>query len=186
MEIWSGSTRGFTEYFANLALIRTGLVTEEDFLHKVAVNVGQYEYFLNSSLFNGVTMRDAGKKKGRYRFGVYASGWIVAFVLDQEIRRHSDNQKSLADLLRLLLESPQHANLTVPMVLDAIQQFAGLEPRKLVESAISTRESIHPDRYLVELGFDVAGQSYQDEYYIKKNENASPEQLSRRKAWTGF
>ena len=64
-------TEGFTEYFADMALSRTDEVTPDDFLHKVAVNVGQYEYFLSSGLFGDVTIRAAGARKGRYRFGVY-------------------------------------------------------------------------------------------------------------------
>lgn len=179
-------TEGVTEYFANLALIRTKEISEDDFLHKVAANVGQYEYFLASGLFNDATILAAGKKKGRYRFGVYAGGWMMAFVMDQEIRERSGGKHSLVDLLRLLLASRNSGALTVPVILDAVQELAGPETRSLLNKAISTRESVHPENYLSSLGLDIAGQSYQDEYYIHKSESASADQIARRLAWCGF
>jgi predicted metalloprotease with PDZ domain len=177
---------GFTEYFANLALMRTGQISQEDFLHKVAANIGQYEYFLASGLFNGVPIRKAGEKKGRNRFGVYASGWVIAFVLDQEIRRNSGEQKSLIDLMRRLLEDPEKGKLTVTIVLKAVQEIAGLETRSLIDNGISERVSLDPERYLADMGFDVAGQSYQDEYYVHVSARVSAEQKRLRLAWAGF
>ena len=97
---WAGQTirmdtelewfkEGFAEYNANLALIRAGEISPEDFLHKAANMIGQYEYFLSSGLFKDVTMLTAGQQKGPDRFGVYAAGWVMAFAMDQQIRTAS-------------------------------------------------------------------------------------------------
>jgi predicted metalloprotease with PDZ domain len=166
--------------------MRTGQISREDFLHKVAANIGQYEYFLASGLFNGVPIRKAGEKKGRNRFGVYASGWVIAFVLDQEIRRNTRERKSLIDLMRRLLEDPDKGNLTMTIVLKAVQEIGGPETRALIEKGISERVSLDPERYLADMGFDVAGQSYQDEFYVHVNATASTEQKRLRLGWAGF
>ncbi len=177
---------GFAEYNANLALIRVGEISREDFLHKVANMIGQYEYFLSSGLFKDVTLLTAGEQKGPDRFGVYAAGWVMAFAMDQEIRAHSSGAKNLGDLERLLLDQTRSQNLTVPMLLDAIESLAGPEARAQIDHAISSRDSIHPEQWLEAMGFHVDGQSYQDEYFIHADPDAAPAALALRRQWANF
>ncbi|HUK87968.1 MAG TPA: M1 family aminopeptidase [Terriglobales bacterium] len=177
-------TEGFTEYFANLALIRSHEISTADFLQKVAINIGQYEYFLNSSLFRDVTIEKAGQQKGRNRFGVYASGWVMAFVLDQEIRKKSGGAKSLEDVMREALKR-SHQSLTPTALLEIVAQVGAPEIAELIHRGISTRESIQPESYLPALGLTIIGQDYQGEYYVHLD-NSNAGNRKRRSAWAGF
>jgi predicted metalloprotease with PDZ domain len=177
---------GVPEYNANLALIRTGLISPEEFLHKAANMVGQYEYFQASGLFKDVTMLTAGAQKGPDRFGVYAAGWVMAFTMDQDIRAASGGGKTLDDLMRLLLVQTRSQPLTVPMLLEAVESLAGHEARTRIEQAISSRVSIQPEQQLEAMGLHVDGQSYQDEYFIHADPDATPAALTLRRRWANF
>jgi len=194
---WNGKTihmdtelewfkEGFTEYNANLALIRAGEIGPADFLQKAATMIGQYEYFMFSGLFKDVTLLSAGQQKGPYRFGVYAAGWVMGFATDQEIRTATDGAKTLDDLMRLLLTETHDRPLTEAIYLQAVESLAGAQARARIEHAISTRDSIHPEQWLEAMGMHVDGQSYQAEYYIHPDPNASPAALARRYQWANF
>lgn len=179
-------TEGFTEYFANLALMRSHEISADDFLQKMAVNIGQYEYFLDSSLFNDVTIEKAGLHKGRNRFGVYAGGWVMAFILDQEIRNASGGRRSLEEVMRALLAQTKDAKLTPAMLFATVQSVGGQHASELLQRGIGTRESLHPGSYLPPLGLKVDGQSYQAEFYVRIDRSADNKSRQRRQAWAGF
>jgi predicted metalloprotease with PDZ domain len=177
-------TEGFTEYFANLALMRSGQVAATEFLQKVAISVGQYEYFLNSGLFRDVTIATAGQNKGANRFGVYSAGWVMAFVLDQDIRAASGGQRSLESLMRVLLERAEP--LTTAMLLESVAEIGGEDARRRLQAAITTREPVAVAGYFARLGLKIAGEDYAGEYYLHVDTAAGTEALQRRKAWAGF
>ena len=179
-------TEGFTEYHANMALIRSHQTSVADFLQKVATNVGQYQYFLVSGLFNGVTIEKAGARKGSYRFGVYSSGWVMAFVLDQELRAATHGKKNLETLMRALLLRTSSQPLTLDILLDTVESIGGKPLRNLLAHAIDSRDSVQPERYLEALGLHTVGQSYQAEFYLHLNPTASPAQTQLRRTWAGF
>ncbi len=95
-------TEGFTEYFATRALVRQGLVTEDAFLEQAGRILGLYVYFKSSPAFGGVTLKQAGEKKGHHRLGVYDGGWAVAFSLD--VLARAAGGRTLDDAMRLLYE----------------------------------------------------------------------------------
>jgi predicted metalloprotease with PDZ domain len=179
-------TEGSTEYFANLALIRSEQVSTTDFLQKVAVNVGQYEYFLNSGLFRDVTIAGAGQSKGNNRFGVYASGWVMAFMLDQELRGASAGQQSLESVMRALLKSASAGPVTIEGLLDSVADIGGQELSGRLRAAVTTRTPVDLAPYFAGLGLKLAGQDYAGEYYVRLDAIADRKAVQRRKAWAGF
>lgn len=179
-------TEGFTEYFANLALMRSGQVTATEFLQKVAINVGQYEYFLSSGLFRDVTIATAGADKGANRFGIYGAGWAMAFVLDQDIRAASGGQRSLESFMRALLERDPAEPLTTAMLLETVAGIGGEDASRRLHAAITTREPVDLADYFARLGLKIAGQDYAGEYYLHVDTAAGQDAVQRRKAWAGF
>ena len=106
--VWQWFSEGVTEYVANLALVRDGIVDEAGFLKKVERHLGNYLFFEVSPLFpDSLTLRGAGAQKTRYRFAVYDGGWTAALCVDGLIREESGGAHRLEDLLRLLHE--EHA-----------------------------------------------------------------------------
>ncbi len=177
---------GFTEYNANLALVRDGEIGPADFSQKAATMIGQYEYFLASGLFKDVTLLTAGQNKGPDRFGVYAAGWVIAFATDQEIRAANGGRKDLSDLMRLLLDETKTTPLTMPVLMQAVESLAGAPARARIEHAITSRDSLRPENYLEAMGLHIDGQTYQDEFYVHPDPAASREQLALRRQWANF
>ena len=95
-------SEGFTEYYANLALVRQRLIDDELFIKKMEHNLGLYFYFNASPAFDGASLKEAGTKKTRYRLGVYDGGWAAAFCR-RDYQRRTKGEKS-GRLMRLMYE----------------------------------------------------------------------------------
>ncbi|HEX3107581.1 MAG TPA: hypothetical protein VHU41_00700, partial [Thermoanaerobaculia bacterium] len=155
-------TEGFTEYYANVSLARSGVVAPELLLRKFNNQVSGYLYFCESSLFHGVTVSEAGKKKGAYRFGVYNAGWVVALSLDAFIRTHTANAKSLDDAMRLLYERNglTRQPLTIEDVAKAVEDVAHASARELLAKYVEQRNELPIAATIEQLGLTLRGQPY--------------------------
>jgi predicted metalloprotease with PDZ domain len=95
-------SEGFTEYYSNLALIRAGIVSQEEYLTKLAF---QFSRFYNSQKFAQTKppgLVKAGSQKIKHWQLIYGGGSSVAFMLDVEIRERTRGKKSLDDFMRVL------------------------------------------------------------------------------------
>lgn len=95
-------SEGFTEYYANLALLETGIIDRATYNEILSQYLSVHLLFATNPVFSDVTMREAGQKKGRYRPGVYDSGVAAAFCLDGMIRSANEGARTLDDLMRLI------------------------------------------------------------------------------------
>lgn len=95
-------SEGGTEYFATLALRAIGVLDEVTYREVLSHYLTVHLLFAKNPMFDGVTLRQAGASKWRYRPGVYDSGVAAAYCLDGLIREHSGRSRSLADLMRLM------------------------------------------------------------------------------------
>jgi len=95
-------SEGFTEYYSNLALIRSGLVSQGEYLGKLAF---QFSRLYSSQAFvtgKQPNLLDAGLQKGINWHLIYGGGASMAFILDVEIRNTTSGEKSLDDYMRAL------------------------------------------------------------------------------------
>jgi len=173
---------GFSEYMANMVLVRQALIPADDFLKLAAIHLAQYEYFFASPLFSNVTLRAAGTRKTSYRFGVYSGGWAVAFVMDQELRKQG---KTLEDFLRALLARADRKKLTIESFLETLADVGGLGLMQKIHDGISKREAMPVDDYLAPIGIGAVGQSYAAEKFLYRLP-AETARDARRKSWAGF
>jgi len=91
---------GFAEYYAYKTAVQLGLISERDMLSFAAIPIGHY--FSSLGLRN-ISMRNAGKhNKTKFEnyFLVYHGGWVVAMVLDHDIRKRTNDKANLDDLMR--------------------------------------------------------------------------------------
>lgn len=91
---------GFTEYYTYKTALQLGLISATDALTIAAKAIGFYSA---SEGLGKLSMREAGgsnKTKFDNYFLVYHGGWVVAFVLDNDIRQSTNGEKSLDDLMR--------------------------------------------------------------------------------------
>ncbi|MBV6272540.1 PDZ domain-containing protein [Alcaligenaceae bacterium CGII-47] len=101
---------GFTSYYDDLMLLRSGVVSEEDYLRilaKVVSNVhrggGRHKQSVAQSSFDAWTRfykQDENSPNALVSY--YTKGSLVALGLDIEIRQRSDQKFSLDDVMRLL------------------------------------------------------------------------------------
>jgi predicted metalloprotease with PDZ domain len=99
---------GFTTYYGDLFLVRSGVFNKQDYFHEINIhlkrhfeNFGRFNLSLAESSFDlwldGYTPGVPGRK-----VSIYVKGALVALMLDLTIRKLSTNQKSLDTLLQKL------------------------------------------------------------------------------------
>jgi len=101
---------GVTDYYTDLFLRRSGLITEGDFLSATARAIqtlqntpGRKEQSLEESSFDTwIKFYRADENFINSQISYYDKGGIAGLLLDLEIRKRSNNAKSLDDVLRYL------------------------------------------------------------------------------------
>ena len=171
---------GFSDYFADVALSRAGLLSEDVFLRKMEKVLARYSYFKISSNFPRVSLIEAGKRKGPLRFGVYDAGWTVGLCLDILIRENTNGTRTLDDLMRLFYSRYAHTgkNLTNDAFADALEEIAGTEARQFFVKYIGGIERIPVDEFLGRMGLEAALQGYAAELWILKKERLTAGELA--------
>ncbi|MBV8518435.1 MAG: hypothetical protein JO197_13645 [Acidobacteria bacterium] len=180
-------TEGFTEYYANLMVARSGAVPR-DLMHQKLANVAAgYLYFMNSSLFHGITLADAVQKKGAYRMGIYNGGWAIALSLDTMLRSESGGKRSLADVMRLLFDRYGRARTPISEaeLRAAASEVAGRDLAPWFEKYIHTREDLPLAATLLQLGLELRGQPYAADVYLINVAKPTPAQSALRAQFFG-
>jgi predicted metalloprotease with PDZ domain len=93
---------GVTEYFANLFQINQGLITEEDFLKRIAEKIAHANTLNDTMPF---TTMSANVLKQPYKdqyLNVYEKGALIGMCLDIIIREKSNGEKGVLDLMQQL------------------------------------------------------------------------------------
>ncbi|HKR04902.1 MAG TPA: M61 family peptidase [Bacteroidia bacterium] len=99
---------GFTTYYGDLFLARTGFFTREKYLAEISVqfqkhqdNYGRFNYSVAQSSFDtwldGYVPGVPGRKTS-----IYTEGFFIALMLDFMIRKSTSGKKSLDDVMRKL------------------------------------------------------------------------------------
>ncbi len=103
---------GFTSYYDDLMLLRSGVLSETDYLGLLAKNIsavqrspGRFKQSATESSFDAWTRyykQDENSPNALVSY--YTKGALIALGLDLCIRAHSDQEKSLDDVMRLMWE----------------------------------------------------------------------------------
>lgn len=101
---------GFTTYYGDLFLLRSGLLTFEEYLEEInayllrhTLNYGRYNHGLHeSSVDTWVDGYSSLLSAPHRRVSIYAEGMLQALHLDLTLRQMSNNLVSLDDLMRWL------------------------------------------------------------------------------------
>ena len=112
--LWNGETlrykngseywfnEGFTEFYTYQSAVKLNLLSPKKALTTATYPIG---YYLSTSSLKHMSMREAGKNdKTKFDnfFLVYHGGWVVALVLDYDIRLKTNNKKSLDNIMQWL------------------------------------------------------------------------------------
>jgi predicted metalloprotease with PDZ domain len=124
---------GFTSYYDELSLLRIGILSVEQYLTLLAQTIsrvqkgrGRFKQSLAQSSFDAWTkfyQQDENAPNAIVSY--YTKGALLAFVLDIEIRKRTDDKYSLDDVLRLIWGNYQTTGLednTVQKVIEHLTQ----------------------------------------------------------------
>ncbi len=175
-ERWQGNwfSEGFTDYYANLVLVNRGVLSEDWFIRRMENIFGNYLYFHHSGLFDGLSVLEAGKEKGRNRFGIYDAGWVLAFALDDKIRTETAGKKSLDDVMKLAFErfGETGINYELDELLDVMSAAAGIDLHPFLKRYLKSREELPLVKLLQTFGLESYSNAYANEYYISRDATA--------------
>jgi predicted metalloprotease with PDZ domain len=168
---------GFTDYYADMALVQEGLVSPDAFLRKLEKVLARYRYFQVAPVFPRLSLAEASRHKGRYRFGVYDGGWSLAFCLDTAILESTGGEKSLDDLMRELYR--RFALVDRAFTLDDLVALArdlgGDEATRLIIGSVEGAEGLPLPACLERVGLTGEFQPYADELWIYHDPDAGPD-----------
>ena len=88
-------SEGFTEYYSRIVSARLGLTSENEFLENLE---RACEAYLSKQ--GNLSIHRAGEDKGTNSGLVYQGGSLIAAVLDVQIRKLTQNRKSLDDVMK--------------------------------------------------------------------------------------
>jgi predicted metalloprotease with PDZ domain len=169
---WVGE--GFTEYLANLTLVREGIVDEPTFRRKAEKHVGNYLYYQWSSAFEDPILT-AGRRKGYNRFGVYDGGWTVALCLDARLRSRSGGTRTFEDLLTALWErfGRDEVRYRPEDVYAVASEVAGEDLSGFFADHVVGRETLPVEECLRQFGYTLYAKPYAGEAYLAPTDGAA-------------
>ncbi len=172
-------SEGFTEYYANRAMLSTGLISQEVFLAKANKHLGAYAFWQDRPMF-GATLAEAGRDKTRHTFGVYDGGWNVAWCLDVMLRSRP-TASSLDDYMRVLFRdfaSSQRAYSYSDLMRNA-EAMLGPDGRTLFERSVGGSALLPLDRAAHSLGLDLQLSPGSAEAILSRSPTARREEQQR-------
>ncbi len=148
-ELWIAE--GITSYFDDLALVRTGLCSRDEYLARLTKTVqsvqaspGRLVQDLQNASWDTWTKHyRPDENSGNSRISYYLKGAVVAWLLDVELQRLSQGLVVLADVMRQLWQRCLETGYTLEDFEQLVEELGSLELRQWLHSAI--REATEVD-----------------------------------------
>jgi predicted metalloprotease with PDZ domain len=153
---------GITSYYDDLQLVRSGLISEPDYLEILGRNItsllrtaGRMKQTVEEASFDAWTKYyRPDENSPNAQVSYYLKGSLVALCLDLLIRRRTRGRKSLDDVMRRLWERHGETGLGVPE--DGIEklaaQVAGASLRAFFDKALRSTEDLLLRQLLATVG----------------------------------
>src|SRR6267142_4288695 len=145
---------GITEYYGNLMMRRAGLISNQDYLNHLA---RQIEDFQNTPGREVMSVEEASfdawikyyrpdENSVNSQISYYDKGELLGLLLDLEIRRRTDNRKSLDDVMRYLYTEffQKGRNYTPADFQKACEQMAGASLEQFFARYVRGRDDLVP------------------------------------------
>ncbi|MEM9101292.1 MAG: PDZ domain-containing protein [Pseudomonadota bacterium] len=153
---------GFTSYFDDLALVKSGLITADDYLDALAKtitsvwrNPGRLKQHVAESSFDAWTKfykQDENAPNAIVSY--YTKGALIALGLDQYIREQTNHQKSLADVMRLLWVDygQTQQGIEERAMPSIIKKATGVEVTEFLDNTVYSTDDFPVEMWLEKLG----------------------------------
>ena len=199
---------GWTEYYGNITLERTGIVTPAQYLGTLGEDItydltrpartwmSAREASMHAPFFDGGAQPMAVDAPNNY-ISYYTKGEGLALLLDIEIRTRTNDRHTLDDALRALKkrswDAPkasyylQGRGYTELDVEHAASEAAGADLHAWFERYVGGTDELPFAETLAKVGLTLtaSGDSAKRAYTVAPARDASPEQIARRKLWLG-
>jgi predicted metalloprotease with PDZ domain len=142
---------GFTSYYGELFVVRSGLGSMQDFLAAVSSHIGQLQaspgrlvQSLEQSSLDVWSSGTSGVGRDRDKtVSYYVKGPIVAFLLDARIRHASSGKRSLDDVMREAYRLyGGERGFTPDQFRSTAEKFAGADLKDWFRKSISSTEEL--------------------------------------------
>ena len=170
---------GITSYYDDLLLMRSGIYKPKEYFDLLAENIkvhldnpGRKVETLAQTSFD-TWLKDDAQQRHNASVSIYLEGSMVAWRMDQEIRRLTDNKYGLDQLQNLLYQRHHNADQGYHQqdVLDLLQEITGSDMNPFWQAYIEGTQAIDFDLLL-------------DFYGLKKTTKEQPDEPSAS-SWIG-
>jgi predicted metalloprotease with PDZ domain len=190
--LWVGE--GLTSYYGDLLLARAGLAKDDDFLGRLTGHINQLQnnpgrlvQTLEQSSLEVLRSSFSGIGETDKTVSYYVKGPVVGFLLDGHIRKATDGEKSLDDVMRLAFQRHSGAKgFTADQFRQAAEDVAGVDLKEWFRRAISSTEELDYAEALEWFGLEFTAPDPakpERKWKLSRRENASAAQRSRLKSW---
>ena len=155
---------GITSYYDDLALVRAGLISHERYLAllgktltRVRQTPGRLRQSVGESSFDAWTrFYKQDENAPNAIISYYAKGMLVALALDLELRRLTNGQRTLDDLMRLMWARRDEANgLDEDGIEQLATEVAGADLSAFFDQAVRGTRDLELEAALVSVGIDL-------------------------------
>jgi predicted metalloprotease with PDZ domain len=148
-------SEGTAEYYANMTLVRQGIISEAVFLSKAEKILGLYQNY-RGWRETETSILEAGKKKGLHRFLVYNGGWAVAMALDVEIMENTNGQKNLDDFMGLMFDKYTTNPYSYQDLVNTASEIGGIDLSPFFKKYVEGTELLPLNNYMDRLGYQMS------------------------------
>ncbi|MEM1067506.1 MAG: PDZ domain-containing protein [Planctomycetota bacterium] len=162
-ELWVAE--GVTSYYDDLALVRAGISKPDEYLKDLTKQIERLQNtegrlrqsLADSSYDSWIKFYRPNENSSNTTISYYNKGAIVAFLLDIEIRRLTDNKRSLDDVMQKLYESfALKDGYTNQDVMETVNGIVKSDWESWFENAIHSTEELDYQPALNWLGLEFA------------------------------
>lgn len=147
-ELWIAE--GITSYFDDLALVRCGLCTREEYLQRLSKNIANVQTAPGRSV---QTLEDASwdtwikhyrpdENTTNARISYYIKGMLVAWLLDAEIQRATGRARTLDEAVRLLWHERLKSGYTLADFSEIVDRVAGTSLSPWLNECVSSCDEL--------------------------------------------
>ena len=143
---------GFTDYYSEIISVRLGLLSEGDFFKNLGRICESYLCQVGT-----LSMREAGADKMGNSGLVYCGGGLVAAALDVQIRKLTQSQRNLDDVMKQMYQEfgATDEKYTMDDVIRIVTDVASKDFEPFFRKYVSGTERLPLAEYFGEAGLDV-------------------------------
>ncbi|MFC1553040.1 M61 family metallopeptidase [candidate division KSB1 bacterium] len=184
---------GFTSYYGDLMVVRSGLCTMEEYLSRLSSAIGRLQNtpgrLVQTLERSSLDVWSIGMMGGdnATTISYYIKGQVAGFLLDAEIQQATGGEKSLDDVMRLAYKRyGGERGFTADEFRETCEEIAGMDMKEWFRKTVSSTEELEYDEALEWFGLRFAGSDEQDpvqKWNFEIREAAAESQKNRMKKW---